>query len=81
MQQEKQLVLFSSSDGDVVIDVKLNEDTVWLTQKQIEILFGRDQSVISRHVKNIFLDELDKESNMQILTNLLFFIILMLLSL
>lgn len=67
MQQEKQLVLFSSSDGNVIIDVKLNEDTVWLTQKQIEILFGRDQSVISRHVKNIFLDELDKESNMQIL--------------
>ena len=55
-------------DGQTVIDVKLENDTVWLTQAQMIELFGRDQSVISRHIKNIFKEEeLDEKSNMQFL--------------
>ena len=50
------------------IEVRLDsaQDTVWLNQGQLVDLFQRDQSVISRHVRNVFKDgELDKESNMQ----------------
>lgn len=61
------LVLFNSQDGSVTIDVTLDNDTVWLNQKQIESLFERDQSVISRHIKNIFNEELDEKSNMHFL--------------
>ena len=44
----------------------MHDETVWLTQEQMIQLFKRDQSVISRHVKNIFKEkELDEESNMQ----------------
>lgn len=48
------------------IEVRLDNENVWLTQAQLVELFGRDQSVISRHVRNVFADgELDRESNMQ----------------
>ncbi len=48
------------------IQVKLENETVWLTQNDMQLLFWRDQSVISRHINNVFKDkELDKESNMQ----------------
>ena len=53
---------------DQVIEVRLdaNQDTVWLSQAQLVSLFERDQSVISRHVNNVFKEkELDKISNMQ----------------
>ena len=36
------------------MDVRLEEETVWLTLDQMALLFGRDKSVISRHIKNIF---------------------------
>lgn len=67
MQNNKQLILFNSQDGSVTIDVQLENDTVWLSQKQIEHLFDRDQSVISRHIKNIFKEELEEKSNMHFL--------------
>ena len=58
---KNQLVHFI--DGEFEIDVNLNEETVWLTQAQICALFERDQSVISRHINNIFKEgELDKKS-------------------
>lgn len=48
------------------IEVRLEQDTVWLSQAQIVTLFGRDQSVVSRHIGNIFKEgELERESNMQ----------------
>lgn len=61
------LVIFNSSDGKLVIDVALEQETVWLSQKQIEQLFERDQSVISRHIKKVFTEELDEKSNMHFL--------------
>lgn len=67
MQNTNKLVLFKSQDGNVAIDVQLQSDIVWLNQKQIEQLFDRDQSVISRHIKNIFKEELDEKSNMHFL--------------
>lgn len=64
MQQDVQL--FQTADGQIRLDVKLQQDTVWLTQAQMMALFERDQSVISRHIHNIFKEgELPPESNMQ----------------
>ncbi len=65
-----EIVLFESSDEQVSLPVSVDEETVWLTQAQMVELFGRDQSVIARHIKNVFSEgELDKESSMQILHN------------
>ena len=59
----KELVLFTSTDGNVTVDVQLKNETVWLSLNQLSQLFGRDKSVISRHLKNIFADgELEVDS-------------------
>ena len=49
-----QLVLYRTEDGRTRINVRLIQDSVWLTLNQIADLFQRDKSVISRHIKNIF---------------------------
>lgn len=62
------IVLFESADQQVRIDVKFDGETVWLTQKQIADLFGKDRTVVTRHINNIFKQgELDKESNVHYL--------------
>lgn len=59
----KQLVLFTLPEGNITIDVQLNNESVWLSLNQLCALFARDKSVISRHLKNIFSEnELDKNS-------------------
>ncbi|MDP4650634.1 MAG: virulence RhuM family protein [Haliea sp.] len=64
--QQQDVQIFQASDGQIILDVKLHKDTVWLTQAQMTVLFERDQSVISRHINNVFKDgELSAESNMQ----------------
>ena len=61
---KNEIILFENQD--VKLEVNVKDETVWLTQEQMVNLFGRDQSVISRHIKNIFKEkELDEESNMQ----------------
>ena len=65
-----EIVLFESSDAQVTLPVSVEEDTVWLTQAQMAELFDRNQSVIARHIKNVFSEgELAKECNMHILHN------------
>ena len=67
-----QLVIYKAPDGKMSIDVTVQNETVWLSQGQMAELFGKDQSVIARHISNVFKDgELGKESNMQILHNTL----------
>lgn len=67
-----QLVIYKAPDGEISIDVTVQNETVWLSQGQIAELFGKDQSVIARHISNVFKDgELQKDSNMQILHNTL----------
>ncbi len=51
---EDQIIIYQIASGKTIIDVKLENETLWLTQTQMAILFERDQSVISRHIKNIF---------------------------
>lgn len=43
-----------SADRQVQLDVSLDQDTVWLSQEKPALLFERDQSVISRHMRNVF---------------------------
>lgn len=55
--------LYKSSNGENQIEVRFEEETVWLSLNQLVELFGRDKSVISRHLKNIFSsEELDRNS-------------------
>lgn len=53
--------IYRSQDGSVQLNVKLENDTVWLTQSQMAQLFGRDRTVITRHINNCYKEgELDK---------------------
>lgn len=63
---EHQIEIYKSIDNAIELQVSLDNDTVWLTQEQLVLLFQRDQSVISRHIRNLFKEgELDEKSNMQ----------------
>ena len=58
-----EVVLYEASDGEIRLDVRLEQDTVWLTQAQMSELFGRERSVITKHVRSVFREgELDAES-------------------
>ncbi len=58
--------IYKTADNQTQIEVKFEKDTVWLSQEQIVVLFQRDQSVVSRHIRNLFKEgELDEKSNMQ----------------
>lgn len=62
----QQIVIYQAENGETQIDVRLEQETVWLSQAQMVELFGRDQSVISRHIRNSFADgEVAEKSNMQ----------------
>jgi hypothetical protein len=53
-QPDDPIVLFQAADGQVSLDVRLEADTVWLSQAQMAEPFGRKRSVISRHIGNVF---------------------------
>ena len=66
VRESENIVIYQSADGKIKLDCRLENETLWLTQAQIARLFGRDVSVISRHIKNIFAEgELDSKSNLQ----------------
>ena len=61
--EDSEIKIYKTKEGNTSIDVKLENDTVWLSLNQLTELFERDKSVISRHVRNIFKEqELDKNS-------------------
>lgn len=61
IQNNSSIVLYTTADGKTQLDVKLENETVWLTQEQMSQLFDRDRSVIGRHIRNIFKEgELDE---------------------
>jgi len=49
-----EVVVYEVTDGGVRADVRFDRETVWLTQQQMAELFGRDNSVVTRHVRNAF---------------------------
>lgn len=65
---ENQIEIYQSSDGQTQIEVKFEQETVWLSQEQIGNLFSRERSVVTKHISNVFKEnELDEKSNVQIL--------------
>lgn len=49
-----EIIIYENQEGNIKIDVRLENETVWLTQEQMGLLFGRAKSTISDHIKNIF---------------------------
>ncbi len=65
-QPNTQITIYETDDGKARVEVRFEDENVWLTQAQMSELFDRDQSVISKHIKNVFSEgELDEKSNMQ----------------
>jgi hypothetical protein len=57
------IVIYQTNDGETSIDVKFQDETVWLSQAQMAELFQKDRTVIGRHVSNIFKEgELERET-------------------
>ncbi len=60
---DESIVVYKSNDGIVQLEVQLANETVWLTLSQLAMLFDRDKSVISRHLRNIYAEgELTREA-------------------
>ncbi len=63
MKNNYQIILYQTEDGKTKIEVKLKDETVWLTQAQIIELFQKVKSTISEHVKHLFEEgELNEDS-------------------
>ena len=57
-----EILIYETPDGNVKIDVRLEDETVWLTQEQMALLFGKGRSTITEHIRNIFSEgELQEE--------------------
>lgn len=62
MSDENQIVIYQADDGEMKIDVQLQEETIWLTQAQMAELFEKGRTTITEHIRNIFKEgELDEE--------------------
>ena len=64
------MVIYQAKNGAIELRGDVSRETIWATQAQVVNLFGVDQSVVSRHIKNIFKDcEIQEKSNMQKMHN------------
>ena len=62
--KEDKIVIYQTEDGQTQIDVRLENEAVWLTQAQMAELFQTDRTSIVRHINNIYkVDELEKEAS------------------
>lgn len=61
IDENSQIIIYTTADGRINLDVKIDENTVWLTQQQIAQLYGKAVSTINEHIKNIFADEEQNE--------------------
>ena len=53
MEQNK-IIIYQTEDGQTQIDVRMENETVWLSANQMAILFGRDEKTIRKHINNVF---------------------------
>lgn len=61
MEDKCEIVIYQTQDGTTRLDVRLDGETVWITQDQMAQLFDRDRTAIGRHISNIFAEgELDR---------------------
>jgi hypothetical protein len=57
------IILYQNQDGNIKIDVRLEDETVWLTQEQMALLFGKGRSTITEHIGNVYQEgELESEA-------------------
>ena len=49
-----EILIYQNTEGDIKIDVRLEEETVWLTQDQMAALFGKARTTITEHIQNVF---------------------------
>ena len=54
MQSKGEIIIYKAKDGSQQLEVMLEQETVWLTQKQMAELFGRDRVAVTQHIGNIF---------------------------
>ncbi len=62
MNKNNQILIYQSKDGKISVETLVKEKTVWLTQDQIAVLFGKAKSTINEHIKNIYFEEEQLES-------------------
>ena len=66
MEKDDLILIYQSQDGRIKIDVRFENETAWMSQDQMCTLFGRDRSVITKHINNAFKEgEVEKDSNVQ----------------
>ena len=66
LSDNSEIIIYQTADGLTKLDVRMGGETLWLNQAQIAELFGRERSVITKHLRNIFEEgELDEKSNVQ----------------
>ena len=66
MKQEQNILIYQNTDGNVKLDVHVQDDSVWVTQEQMAQLFGKAKSTINEHVGNIYKEgELEKVLTIQ----------------
>jgi len=60
--KKSEILIYQNQDGNIKVDVRLEEETVWLTQDQMALLFGKGRSTITEHIQNVFKEgELDEK--------------------
>ncbi len=63
IENRGEIIIYRAEDNTVQLDVRMENETVWLTQEQMALLFQRDKTVITRHINNIYKEgELQRES-------------------
>ena len=61
MKEDQKIVIYQTEDGQTQIDVRLENEMIWLTRQQLATLFGRDYKTISKHINNALREELADE--------------------
>jgi len=62
MQQNSEIIIYQTADNETRIQTRLQDETVWLTQEQMAMLFGKAKSTINEHIKNIYAEKELEES-------------------
>ena len=66
MENNSELLIYTTNDGITKVDVTFEDETVWLTQEQMSELFQKAKSTINEHIKNIYKEgELEKKDTMR----------------
>jgi hypothetical protein len=66
MEKQESIIIYQTQDGKNALEVKLEDETVWLTQDQMAALFDKSKKTVSEHINNVFKEgELQKKSVVQ----------------